>query len=1506
MTETLKGYDIQEEIGKGGFGAVFRAYQPILGREVAIKSILPEYANRPEFIRRFETEAQLIARLEHPHIVPLYDFWREPDGAFLVMRWIRGGNLSRSLENTVWSLEKATRLLDQISSALNVAHRAGVIHRDIKPDNILIDEDGEAYLTDFGIAQVVGSETNSDDDGISGSFNYIAPEQLLGALPMPQTDIYSLGLVMYEALTGEHAFKGSTLTEMVNRHMYDQIPDIRTKVTNVPLELNEVLQKACAKEPTERYTSALEFFRAFRQAIGLAVTDTLSDDAVLSNPYKGLRAFSEADASDFHGRELLIDDLINDLRDTRFMAVVGPSGSGKSSVVAAGLLPALRSGGLENSGDWYIVEMVPGTSPLAALEAALNSVAITPLNDLLEQLRSSDKGLRWATERVMTGNTTELVVFIDQFEEVFTLCSDESERLHFLNLLTAASSAENSRLRVIVTLRADFYDRPLLYEGFGALMQAHTQVVLPMSADEIERAICQPATRAGAIVENDLVAQIVSDVRAEPGALPLLQYALTELFERREGRRLTLFAYRGMGGVAGALAKRADEVYDTLNEDQQALTRQVFLRLVTLGEGTEDTRRRTPRAELSSLGDVAPVLDAFGVARLLTFDNETGTRQPMVEVAHEALLRTWGRLRGWLDESRGDLRQQRMLASAAQDWANSSRAVDYVLTGLRLTQFVEWAKTTSLILTPDERAYLDTSVARQTERDRVEGERLAREAALERQQRTILRAMAGGALVGFVITAFLAAFAFANSNAANEARNEAQAQAATATVAQGEAIIQAATATFAQGQAVVAAQNAQDARATTEANADELRQALDSLRSVNMADTAIQSLVNRDSDSAIAFAMAAYHIAPDSEQVLRALRETAPFAMTRNVLQGHKRDVLALTFQPDAQTLFSASQDQSILAWNPQTGEQRYTLTGHSDVILSLAYANNVLASGDASGTIILWDTVAGRELQRLNGHSDNVHALAFTSDGTALYSASADGTVRKWDVATGEQTELLVQDNKPQITLALSADDTRLYVGTPEDGVYLYDLAGAEPFVQFGDSAQTLTAMAYDPVHGHIAIGDASGQVTVFDSDGQQLTLALMGSEAIYALVFNSNGDQLAAGNANAAVNVWDASNLADGLTTIHSFVGHDGRVRALAFNPLDGTVASGGADGDVRLWLNQAIPLGVPLVLRGHRDNVKDAAFSPDGMHILTGSGTSFDDRANDTRLLWWDWRTGEVLYTLEGHSDSVTSVAISADGKIAVSGSRDESLILWSLERFEIVRRLEGNTDWVWSVAISPDGSRILSTARDGAVIVWDAATGEIVRHLDGHVDWDNRGVFSADGTQVVTGGDDGKVILWDIESGEIRRTFGGHEGPVHEVAISPDGKTILSGSSDFTTIVWNVENGEQRTRLFDQQGQINGVSYSPDGTTYATGAGNGTILLWDATSHTRLQDFEANGEIVRSVSYSPDGAWLLASFDSGLVRVYALNDTVVMDWVHEHVYLRDFTCDERAKFVIEPLC
>jgi basic membrane lipoprotein Med (substrate-binding protein (PBP1-ABC) superfamily)/DNA-binding SARP family transcriptional activator len=470
----------------------------------------------------------------------------------------------------------------------------------------------------------------------------------------------------------------------------------------------------------------------------LAPAAAIPGPTPVRNPYKGLCPFSEEDAGDFFGREGLVRELLAALaHGHRLIAVVGPSGCGKSSVVSAGLVPALRIGEIPGSEGWLIAQMLPGRQPFQELEAALLRAAPIALGGLPELSAGGTTALVRAVLRVVPPGG-RLVLVIDQFEELFAL-ADDRDRRRFLRNLVATVTDPHDHTRIVLTLRADFYDRPLAQPGFGRVFVPGVVSVLPMTPEEIEAAVVRPAQGVGVQVEPALLAELVADTADQPGALPLLQYALTELFERRTGPALTLDGYRAVGGLPGALSRRAEEVYGRLDEGAREIAREVFLRLVNLGQGARDSRRRVPLRELTELRSdpvgLSSVLEEFGRHRLISFDRDPMTGDATVEAAHEALLWEWERLAGWIDVYRGDLRRHDALIHAVGEWEASGRDPDYLLTGGRLDELEAWSRATQLRLTEPEQGFLDEAVDRR-ETDRVREEsRVKQQRRLERRAR---------------------------------------------------------------------------------------------------------------------------------------------------------------------------------------------------------------------------------------------------------------------------------------------------------------------------------------------------------------------------------------------------------------------------------------------------------------------------------------------------------------------------------------------------------------------------------------------------------------------------------------------------------------------------------------------------------------------------------------------------------------------------------------------------
>ena len=1437
----IRGYALAERIGMGGMGSVYRAVQPNVEREVAIKIILPAFANHPDFIRRFEAEAQLVARLEHPHIVPLYDYWREPGVAYLVMRLLRGGNVQNLLEQGPLSIENTTHMLEQICLALNAAHRIGVIHRDLKPANVLLDEDSNAYLADFGIAKNLGNpdiENQTQIDAMIGSPQYMSPEQIRSLSVRPQTDVYCLGVMLYEMLTGALPFAGPTPFDMIQQHINTPMPPLSARQSGLPATLDAVIGRATAKDPDERYTDTLALYQDFRQATGNAgITSPVvityeEEDSELEvdNPFKGLRAFGEADAENFFGRETLVQQLLARLAEggdlSRFLAVIGPSGSGKSSVVRAGLIPALRRGGLPGSENWFIVDMLPGAHPFEELEASLLRIAVNPPEHLLSQLKDGKRGLLRAAHRILPADSSvDLVLVIDQFEEVFTLIEDEAERVLFLENLAAAVLDERSRLHVIITLRADFTDKPLRYVDFGEMLNRRFEFVLPLTADEAERAIAGPTQRVGLKLEKGLVSTIIREAGNQPGALPLLQYALSELFEKREGRVLTNKAYREIGGVLGALGRSAETIYSNLDEAAQSMVRQLFLRLVTLGEGMEDTRRRALREELESVttvnGQWSAVIDIFGKARLLSFDHDPITRGPTIEVAHEALLREWTRLREWLNESRADVRIQRQLAVAANDWQSSKQDASFLLSGARLEQFDGWAQNTTIALTQNERSYLGASIV---ERQKVTEK--AKRAAI--RLRSLNRIITVVGALSLVLAIVAGVFGIQSKNNLIDA----------------------------QQQSLIASVR----ELSSEAN---LNLAIDPERSILLALQAVDKTYTID-----------HSVLPEAEDALHRAVQASSVELT---LRDHSGDIRRAVFSPDGTRLATASADGTAKIWDAASGQDLLTLQASSEGwVDSVAFSPNgkLLATAGDDKTARVWDSVTGKQLLILKGHPDWVSEVTFSPDGSMLASSSADGTIKLWDVLTGKESSTLHEEAGVQLNaMAFSPDASQIATAVATNsGSYagwasIWSVSTGQILLTLRGHNTGVENVAFSPDGTHIVTTGDDSTAKIWDAHTGGQILTLYGhTDIVWGAAFSPDGARLATVGGDRQIKIWDA------LTgrELFSLAGHTQEIRSVAFSP-DGTrIVTASADKTAKVWSVAPSREFLTLVNGPAIEFIEgtELAYSPDGTHLATAS--------SDLIPKIWDVTTGKLLLQLIGHTDLVTNIAYSSDGTRIATASNDDTAKIWDAVTGKELLTLVGHKEWVSAVAFSPDGSRLATGSFDGTIKIWDALTGKNLNTFTGPKDRVFSIVYSPDGTRLATSNFEGTgaANVWDAATGKELLALNNHTNLIQQVVFSPDGTRLATASFDGTAKVWDAVTGKELFTLAGHSGTLFDVKFSWDGRYLATVSVDKTAKIWDAHTGKELLTLYAPASLT-GVAFSPDGSQLAVGSRDGTTRIYLLH-------------------------------
>ena len=478
--------------------------------------------------------------------------------------------------------------------------------------------------------------------------------------------------------------------------LYDRIRDKVSGLTSFLKNMNTLTPDMHRDSDFSEIYAGIE--RRMAEASGLLKPETGE------SPYMGLRYFDTSDAALFYGREALTNELLARVQEESFLAIVGASGSGKSSVARAGLISTWK---VEARGTVHVI--TPTARPLESLSASLTreSESVTATSTLMDDLMKDGRSLRLYVRKMLSNSgEPNFLLVVDQFEETFTLCKDPAERKAFIENLLSLASEDNTATRVVLTLRADFYHHCAEYEGLRLILEKHQAYIGAMTQEELREAIVQPAENNGWDFQPGLVDLILGDVGTEPGALPLLSHALLETWKRRQGRTLTLQGYNDAGGVKKAIAQTAENVYDHLSSEEQAIARGIFLRLTELGEGMQDTRRRVKMDELAQTKEheaVVKVLETLTDARLVT------TEQDSAEVAHEALIREWGTLRKWLDEDRESLRLHRHLTESAAEWQRRGHEASELYRGGRLRQIQEWMQGRSDQLSPLERAFLKAS-----------------------------------------------------------------------------------------------------------------------------------------------------------------------------------------------------------------------------------------------------------------------------------------------------------------------------------------------------------------------------------------------------------------------------------------------------------------------------------------------------------------------------------------------------------------------------------------------------------------------------------------------------------------------------------------------------------------------------------------------------------------------------------------------------------------------------
>lgn len=1173
-------------------------------------------------------------------------------------------------------------------------------------------------------------------------------------------------------------------------------------------------------------------------------------------PYRGLARFEPGDRHLFFGRDPLIAQLAERVRRHRLVALVGASGSGKSSLLRAGLIPELREDGVrvEGSSGATASRLTRGGTSAVAVDGVRTSGGAKAgggrapgscARERLAAIRIFTPGPHPASTRARLlsparderepvggrpAEDADTLVIVDQFEELFTLGSEPAERTAFLDLLLAAREPA-ARMRVVIAVRADFFGRCAEHPGLADALRDATLLVPPMGPAALREAVVRPAASAGLIVERSLTARIIREAGQEPGGLPLMSHALLETWRRRRGRALTEEMYDAVGGVHGAIASTAEEVHRQLTPAQAAAARRVLLRLVSPGHGSPDTRRPVRRGELEQIGrssrgsdgsrggrHTAAALEALVHARLVTVDDEH------VALAHEALITSWPRLRSWVDQERARLRVHRQLTEAAATWEHLDREGAALYRGSRLAAAQEHfpEHTRAEELTAAEHDFLTASATAHRQEEQT---------AVRTTRR--LRALTATLSILLVLATATTLIAWDQSHTSGQARRK----------------------------AVAAQRLALSRRLAARSDA----------------------LIGTDPDLASLLAVQSYRTSP-TEEATGSLETAAALPLERR-LSGRIPGVDSMAFSPDGRSLVAGSSSGPVDLWNVATGAVQSVVSRSSDEVTSVAYGadSRTVLVGRRNGRVETYNTATAAEHTVRLG-IQTICAQVFSTDGRSLSTRDNDGDVQAWDARSGRlhAGHLAAPTGVSPCALALSGDGSTAAADTGRS-IRVWDMKSdrATSFLMDQDAF----SLSLDRAGRTLAVQGVDIHVWNVLTRHEWPVIVAPSADGSTGLKLSPDGRTLAVAYGRT-VRMWDVPS----GRQIAVLIGHAFQVDTLAFSPDGRTLATGDDEGNLRLW-------NVVTEKNRFANDHGVAATSLDG-------DVASSAEHGQVRLHYLNARRTATL----GSGTSALSAVTVAPGGRTVAVAAHHNVLLKDVATGRTTAVL--TTGQVRLLVFSPDG-RTLVTASDGPLHLWNLSTHRVrgtIRAARGPF----RSVaFSPDGHTLAAVADaEGTVGLWNTGTarplGALRAPRGGESVmPGVGLGYSPDGTTLAVGTLDGQVLLWDIANRQSRVLATDLSREVTAVAFGPDGHTLAIGAADGTVQLWDLSTSRVRATFARHTTAITSITFSPNGRVLTTSsqdsvrvWDSALPNA-AQAITRICTAVH-----RDLTAQERALYLPAP--
>lgn len=1222
------------------------------------------------------------------------------------------------------------------------------------------------------------------------------------------------------------------------------------------------------------------------------------------NPFPGLRPFTAEEDYLFFGREKQTIELLQRLNENRLVAVVGTSGSGKSSLVRCGLLSELLGGKMLQAGaSWEIAVTHPGGNPLALLTEAILDADLYDMEEeharenLLATLNRSHFGLVEAVRQAGLPADTNFLLIVDQFEEIFRFHeagpTQQEMASEFVSLLLEAVWQTEVPVYVVLTMRSDFIGECGQFEGLAEMVNRGEFLIPRLNREQYKRIIEGPIKVTGGQIAPRLLQRLLNDLGNQPDHLPCLQHALMRTWDvwkqKGDSEALDLDDYQRVGKMAQALSLHADEIYESLASDhQRELCRGMFQALTVQEAENRGIRRPQRLGRLCQIlevpaADLMPVINAYrqtGVTFLIPTQEVELTDQTIIDISHESLMRVWVRLRHWVEEEAqaasiyrrlsesvalyqqgkaGLLRDPELgiaLAWHEEKHPNQAWAEQYQSGFADVMEFLEASRVASVAETEAREA------ARQRELAQARELAEAQSLRAEEQQRAAVRMkgfVAALAVVAVLAAAALVAAMFAGNRAVQNARR--------AMDAEQTALAEARKAESARTQESIAREDAERQR--------ELAR-----RSLYVAQINAAHRLSQTSAGPQRLERTLAQLRPSStESDLRGWEWyylNAPWQSNARIIPAGNYLIAVDYSQPDGKRLVYGGVDGDLVVWDRETQRTLFTIKAHDNWIIDIDWSPNGqwIASTGSRGLVKIWDADTGLEHKTLDAHSDYVGAC-WSPDSAQLCTSSNDGKAFIWDVATGTR----IRDLTDQATMSIdwSPDGNQLAIALRDGAIKIWELSAENESILVESAGEEFKGMDWSPDSTRLAIGDSNGGVRIWNTmTGKRLVNSIGHSGEINRVRWSPDGRFILVGSDDNTASVLNA----DTGQRNQTLRGHAGRIHGIAWHPNSVEVATASLDGRVILW--DLLPNGAEReVWAEHSESIEDLAWSPDGRRLATVG--------RDRRLIVWDSQSGTELYRAVGHGSTIRCIAWSPDGRWLATGDDTRTIRIWDADTGTVHNVLSDNRAAIRFLAWSPDSWQ-LAAATGQEVLIWNLRDDETLApmRLVGHGGRVNCLAWSPDGKLLVSGGNESpfsrakdtpNARIWDAVTGE---QIGGLTGEPEEVIAldwSPDAVSIASAGTAFGVVgavearvrVWNVESRQQVAVMTGHSAPITSIQWRHDGSRLLSSSLDGSVRVWDPQTGDELLELAEEGQIV-AASWNPDGLRIASATVDGKIRLY----------------------------------